>query len=167
MGNSMSTQQVEKCWPTHWLPKPWALALHRKFALLYMQKFTSAFPDQETVHEWAEVWAEQLAGLTGDEIKYGFDLCQKQHEWPPTCAEFRACCKAAPKPYVALPPPTPIDREKGMKKVAEVLAQMKNRRINGPDYWRKVLATEGLPDLTYRVAKEALAVFERPTEEAA
>ncbi len=68
--------------------------------MMYLEKFSRFFPDQETIDDWCATWGEGLAGITGEEIKYGLEIVVKQHQWPPTMGEFRACCKAAPKPVL-------------------------------------------------------------------
>src|ERR1017187_6621347 len=93
-------------------PKPrlmkrsWVLALHRRMSAIYMTKFTSSFPDTETVDDWCNVWAEHMADLTGEQLRYGLDRVAKECEWPPSLVEFRQLCEAAPKPPQArLAPP--------------------------------------------------------------
>lgn len=134
------------------------MALHKKFSLLYLQKFTSAFPDEETIDEWASLWAESLAGLDGDQIKFGLSYCAQKHEWPPTTAEFRACClalpRAVPKQIVA-----PINKRVGAEKMAELL-QFAMKMPPPKEHWRNVLSTDGLPSISYRYAREALAIID-------
>ena len=161
MENSTYTPQVEKLWPEQWLRKSWAHALHGKFRMLYMTKFTSSFQDQPTIDEWCEVWAEALSGFDGDQIKIGLDYCKDNHQWPPTCAEFKAACKSRPKPMLALPQP-PRDSENGKRRIGEILGMLKSKPINGREYWAKVLATEGLPPDTYKFAHQALHNLNNP-----
>ena len=155
MENSTYTPQVEKLWPDHWLKKSWTLALHGKFRMLYMSKFTSCFPDQQTIDEWSEVWAESLSGLDAEEIKAGMDYCRDHHPWPPTCGEFRAACKSRPKPVLALPQP-PRDSEQGKRRIGEILGMLKSKPVDGKAYWNKILATRGLPVISYEYAHKAL-----------
>ena len=161
MENSTYTPQVEKLWPEQWLKKSWAHALHGKFRMLYMTKFTSSFQDQPTIDEWCEVWAEALSGFDGDQIKIGLDYCKDNHQWPPTCSEFKAACKSRPKPMLALPQP-PRDSENGKRRIGEILGMLKSKPINGREYWAKVLATEGLPPDTYKFAHQALHNLNNP-----
>jgi len=128
-------------------------------SLLYLAKFTSSFPDQETVDEWASLWAEGLAGIDGEQIKFGLSYVAQKHEWPPTLAEFRACCEARPKPDVPLLPVVLVASER----VHGIVAQVKEKMSQAPKpvlHWRKVLATPGLPEISYRYAKEALAIID-------
>jgi hypothetical protein len=162
MENLTSTATQEKSWPENWMPKPWATALHRKFSMLYLQKFTSCFQDQETIDEWCECWAEALAGLEGAQIKAGLEYSRDHHIWPPTCAEFRAACKARPKAMIALPPPK-TDKEIGKRRVAEILSTLAgNKPVSGRAYWKKVLETKGLPESTYEFGRKALHNLENP-----
>ena len=123
--------------------------------MLYLTKFTNSFPDQQTIDEWSEVWAESLSGLDAEEIKTGMDYCRDHHPWPPTCGEFRAACKSRPKPVLALPQP-PRDSEKGKQKIGEILGMLKSKPVDGRAYWQKVLETKGLPPISYEYAHKAL-----------
>ena len=162
MENSTYTPTHEKSWPENWMPKPWATALHKKFSLLYLQKFTSCFQDQEAVNDWCEVWGEALGGLEGEQIKAGLDYARDHHQWPPTCAEFKAACKSRPKATIALPGPPNTDTENGKRRVAEILATLKAKPVNGKEYWSKILATKGLPSISYEYAHKALHNLDNP-----
>src|SRR3990172_8348459 len=94
-GSFTQTQDSGKSLPPHWMQ-----ALQRKFSMMYLEKFSRFFPDQETINDWCATWGEGLAGVTGEEIKYGLEIVSRNHPWPPTMGEFRACCKAAPKPIL-------------------------------------------------------------------
>jgi hypothetical protein len=131
------------------------MALHKKFSTLYQQKFSSCFQSQEAVDDWSEVWAEALAGFDGEEVKTGLDYCRDNHQWPPTCAEFRAACKSCPKPVLALPQP-PRDSEQGKRRIGEILGMLKSKPVDGKAYWNKVLETKGLPAISYEFAHKAL-----------
>ena len=74
-------------------------ALHKKMSMIYMEKFTRFFPDNSVVEDWIQTWGEELHNLTGEQIKHGLTVLARDNPWPPTMAEFRACCKAAPVPY--------------------------------------------------------------------
>ena len=155
MENLTYTHTPPKNWPENWLPKPWVTALHKKFSMLYLQKFTSCFQDQETVDDWSETWAEALSGFEGEEIKVGLDYCRDNHQWPPTCSEFRVACKSRPKPVLALPQP-PRDSEQGKRRIGEILGVLKSKPVDGREYWNKVLETKGLPPISYEYANKAL-----------
>lgn len=164
--NSTSTPTPGASWPKNWLPKAWVLALHKKFSLLYLAKFANSFPDQETVDEWASLWAEGLSGIDGDQIKFGLSYCAQKHEWPPTCSEFLACCKALPKAVTALPAPTRIDREEGIKRVAQIASRLQSRPIDGRAYWSRVLSDPTINSRTRQFANEALAILNGEKEAA-
>jgi hypothetical protein len=122
---------------------------------LYQQKFSSCFPSQEAVDDWSEVWAEALAGFDGEEVKTGLDYCRDNHQWPPTCSEFRAACKSRPKPILALPQP-PRDSEQGKRRIGEILGMLKSKPVDGRKYWKNVLETKGLPAISYEFAHKAI-----------
>ena len=103
MENSTFTAPAEKHWQEHWLPKAWLAALHKRLGLIYGQRFTSTFQRQETIDDWHEVWAEGLAGITAEQMRYGLSILRKTNaEWPPTMHEYRDCCKAMGDPATPL-----------------------------------------------------------------
>jgi len=134
-------------------------ALHKKFSLLYLQKFTSAFPDTETVDEWCGVWAKSLSGLDGDQIGHGLDYCGKQHEWPPTTAEFRMACLSLRKHFPQIEHKPTRNTEAQRERMAELM-RFAMTATAPKDHWRKVFATKGLPEISYRYAGEALALID-------
>lgn len=66
----------------------WVLAIFKKFQARYLHKWTSAIEgiEEEAMREWSQV----LAGLTGEQVKHGFDSWSEA--WPPSADEFRAAC---------------------------------------------------------------------------
>lgn len=162
MENSTFTQPDEKCWNEHWLKRSWTLALHGKFKILYMQKFSSNFQDPRAIDEWCEVWAEALSGMEGEQIKAGLNYSRDHYEWPPTCAEFKAACKSKPKAVLSLPQSPRTDSETGKRNVADALANLTAKPINGREYWAKLLETEGLTPFTYAFAHKALHNLNNP-----
>lgn len=162
--SSTYTPTGENSWPNHWLPKPWAVALHRKLSLAYLGKFANSFPDQETIDEWVVMWAEGLAGMDGEQIKHGLLYCQRNHEWPPTMGEFIAACKARPKPFVSLPAPSRVDSAEGIKRVANIVSRLRPKVTDGRAYWRAMLDDPTIKPETRRFATEALAILNGDTE---
>ncbi len=73
------------------LPPAYIDRLFEKFLAYYGDKF---------VRQWSvidakamkAIWAEELADLTGPEIKRGVLAC-REREWPPTLPEFRNLCR--------------------------------------------------------------------------
>ena len=167
--NSTSTRPAGDCWPKHWLPRHWAMALHRKFSLMYLSRFTSTFPDQETVLEWASLWAEHLSGLTGEQIKFGLDFCAQRLEWPPTTAEFRQCCEALPRPAPPRLDPPSIDRERALAAIARIKALIGTPRRPGKGWAEKIVARHArgmvVNDYALRLAREALLSHDNSNNE--
>jgi len=101
------------------------VALHKRFSAIYLQKFTSAFPDNECFEEWAGTWGESLKGCTGAQIKYALDRVGKEWVWPPSSVEFYQLCQAGkePEPFLRLPPPKPLSEvgQAAMAKIREML----------------------------------------------
>ena len=119
------------------LPRNWMQALHRKLSMIYMEKFTRFFPDDATVEDWMQTWGDELHDLTGEEIKYGLAVLAKDNPWPPTMAEFRACCKAAPKPYLpTLEAPKRVKSAHAEVCMAKIRLMMENPRKPGV-WWKR------------------------------
>lgn len=82
----LSTQQQNDPIPENWIERIFTVMSGR-----YGSKFTDAWrgTDPKVVKS---VWADDLAGFAGDEIKRGLDAC-RDRDWPPTCPEFRKLCR--------------------------------------------------------------------------
>ena len=68
----------------------WVSALFSKFQVRYGHKWTSAMPSPELIRLGVCEWSEQLAGLTGEQVKKGLNSWSS--DWPPSCTEFRSAC---------------------------------------------------------------------------
>lgn len=81
------------------IPDSWTEKLFEKLAAYYGKKFTDMWAglDQKTLRG---VWAEELSGYTGEEIRNGLQNCKKR-EWPPTLPEFLMLCRPPMPPEVA------------------------------------------------------------------
>lgn len=80
------------------LPLPWVERLFERFAAMYGTKFLDLWRDMD-VQAVKAAWAEDLAGMTVDEIKAGIDAL-KTKPWPPTLPEFIALCRPVLDPKV-------------------------------------------------------------------
>lgn len=68
-----------------------------KLSVKYSHKFTSAFPDDPTLHAAQDEWAESLAGLEKQQLRQGLDKCIDIYpSWPPTVGEFKKLCEVDP-----------------------------------------------------------------------
>ena len=47
-------------------------------------------PSPELIRLGVTEWSEQLAGITGAQVKSG--LAKWDSDWPPSCSEFRKIC---------------------------------------------------------------------------
>lgn len=70
------------------LPKSWISALFLRFQGRYGFKWLGGIEGIE--NEAVTEWSEQLAGLTGEQIKKG--LTDWNGDWPPSSEEFKKCC---------------------------------------------------------------------------
>lgn len=111
------------------------------------------------MNEWASTWAEALAGITGDEIKAGLRYCQRHHEWPPTCAEFIAACRATPKHQQRLSAPR-TDPAQGRTECARIMAMIASPRKPGKWWATEIIERHNagldVHDTALRMAMECL-----------
>lgn len=73
------------------LPFPWVKRIFQRLGAMYGERFHKQWgdiPGEEVV----QVWAEELAGFTAEEIATGLNAC-KLREWPPTLPEFLRLCR--------------------------------------------------------------------------
>lgn len=84
--------------PSDAMPLRWAAELMKRLRALYGVKFDQAWGNLKP-DEIPALWADQLAGLTGQEIAVGLAAC-RDREWPPTIPEFRRLCRPWTDPEV-------------------------------------------------------------------
>jgi len=70
------------------LPAHWITELFKKWQGRYGNKWLSAIEGIEKIA--VAEWSEQLAGLTGEQIKHGLDSWTE--DWPPSAPEFKKIC---------------------------------------------------------------------------
>jgi hypothetical protein len=94
---------------------------------VYQTKFLSSFVEPDAIDEGCQVWGEQLAGITPEQIKYALGRMQKEMVWPPNAVEFWQLCKAGkgPEPFPQLEPPKPLSDvgQAAMEKIRAMLKQ--------------------------------------------
>lgn len=160
--SSTFSSQTERLWPENWLKKSWVIQLHHKFSTLFLQKFTSSFPDEETKAEWLEMWGAGLAGMTGEQVKKGLEQCARTLSWAPTIAEFKGLCQLPPKAFPQLPPP---DRVKSdvQKQCMDQIREMLGKGFKRPGIWwaEKIVTRHEMGDTVQpyalKLAQEAIA----------
>lgn len=80
------------------LPSAWVDRIFDRMQTFYGAKFAEQWrgldPDRLKL-----AWAEELAGLSGDELKRGLEAC-KSRQWPPTLPEFITLCRPTIDPRV-------------------------------------------------------------------
>ncbi len=73
--------------------------LYSKFDGMYPGKWRSAHPNQTSVQNWRNTWAEAFdeEHITPGQVKAGIDQCRKLFDWPPSLTEFlKACTNSVP-----------------------------------------------------------------------
>ena len=166
MENSIRTPQdassTTKQWGANWLSQAWIMALYRRLSLIYMAKFTSNFPDAETIADWSVVWGERLAGLSAAQIKHGLDRVTQECQWPPTLVEFKQFCESAPRPELQkLPTPPRVRTEYASRQSGLIMGMFGESRPPG-NWWAhevmaKVERNEPVTASAFNLAKQAIA----------
>ncbi len=73
------------------VPLPWVEKLFSKFTAMYGNRFLDMWRGLD-MQEVKQLWAEQLAGLTGEEIRTGIQALISK-DFPPSLPEFMALCR--------------------------------------------------------------------------
>jgi len=143
--------------PIEWIERIF-LRLHGRFGNNFIDRFKNGQKDAQGndlgVLNAKFVWAEELAGISGERIKSGL---MHNYEYAPSCDQFKAQCKSTPAStdYKALPKPAMSD-----EKINELQDKLTAFTTNKRDYraWaHKIIANpSAYPDISYRYAKEAL-----------
>ena len=90
-GNRITTglsASMTNSWPGRELPDRWIDALFGKFSVIWMRTWADLVSKVD-IDILRREWAEGLAGLSGEQVKLGIEICRAQSVWPPTIAEFR------------------------------------------------------------------------------
>ena len=95
------------------------------FTVKYGHKWSSLFPDGDLAlyEESKSMWAEEMGGLSMEQIKYALDIVVDNYpEWPPTVGQFKQLCKLSEiePDYV----PMKLDNPSKPETVAANLAEM-------------------------------------------
>jgi len=69
----------------------------------YPHKWRSAFPDERSVENWRESWAEALdeAAITFEEMRIGLRVVRMRYDWGPSVTEFIKACRPSVDPVLA------------------------------------------------------------------
>ncbi len=85
--------------PTPGAPVAWAARLIERLHALYGAKFTQQWDGIDPAR-LAQIWAEELAGYTAEEIGRGLTACRAR-VFPPTLPEFLLLCRPTLNPEAA------------------------------------------------------------------
>jgi len=112
MANIVQFQQLSTSKQSEWVDR-----LFARLGAMYGNKFSAMWEGQSLVAV-KDIWREDLAEFTPDEISHGVASC-KTRDWPPTLPEFVKMCRPA------------IDYERAFLDATE---QMQLRK-SGKDAW--------------------------------
>ena len=100
------------------------------FTVKYGHKWSSLFPDGDLAlyEESKSMWAEEMGGLSMEQIKYALDIVVDNYpEWPPTVGQFKQLCKLSEiePDYVAPRLDNPSKPETVAASMAEMMQTLK------------------------------------------
>mgnify|MGYP003662022129 CR=1 FL=1 len=100
MESTTKLQQQEDSWNPQWPKKSWMLALRNRLQMTYGNRFQGQ-TDDASVLLWVETWGQGLAGITGEQLKWGLEQASKDEgSFPPTLGVFRSWCLHMPQAHV-------------------------------------------------------------------
>lgn len=70
-----------------------AKALYLRFCVIYGDKFSKPYHDDDFKSLWYSEWSSGLDGIDVSLIKGCLENCKSTLEWPPSIAEFRKICE--------------------------------------------------------------------------
>lgn len=142
------------------LPSAWIDKLFARFHAMYGKHWLDLW-DGAAMADVKTVWAEDLAGCNGEQIRRAIDHCRGNLKFPPTCPEFVAICRQfreRPENMAFLPAPRGEINDEVQTKIAEALQPAKH---DCRAWARKILerSAHGViyPHIAIENAKEALA----------
>lgn len=144
------------------LPLPWIDRLFLRFGAMYGKHWIDLWNDvpMESVKA---VWAEDLAGVTADQIRKALDHCKVGQKFPPTCPEFVAMCRqfrATPDVAGYLAPPKGDGMAANVQaEVDRVMRREPGEKRDPKDWARRILAEPSkFPSISRQFAEEALGL---------
>ena len=88
---------------------------------IYPGKWKQCFANDESIKNWRDTWTEEIVNerLSPGEVKNGIHTCAREHDWPPSLAEFLKACRPA------------IDLQRAFYEACEQM----HKRKSGGDKW--------------------------------
>lgn len=124
------------------LPSGWVDRLFERFAAMYGKHWFDQWA-QTPMDDVKAVWAEDLAGMSGEQIRKALDHCKANNKFPPTCPEFAGLCKAfAPAMETGNRLPAPRGGEMDPKVRAEIARFLDPQRKRDPKDWARQILKE-------------------------
>jgi hypothetical protein len=109
------------------LPENWCKRIFARLTMVYGRDFLSRWEGQDLGEVMAD-WSKELAGMQNAPHAIAYALENMDPNKPPNVLQFKALCHRAPSPPPPLalsrPDPTPEDKERVRKMLAEVRAKI-------------------------------------------
>jgi len=134
-----------------------------RFAAMYGKHWIDMWNDIPMAAVKA-LWAEDLAGCTGEQIRRALEHVKANNPFPPSCPEFLALCRqfrAPPSVAGYLKPPTSHGIPAEIQAEIDRLLKRKEGEKRDPKDWaRRILANpERYPSISLEFASEALGLI--------
>lgn len=107
------------------IPAAWVDRLFDRFAAMYGKHWFDLWSDVPMA-DVKNAWREDLAGVTGEQIRHGLEHCKTHNKFPPTLPEFVGLCRqfrVDPAHLISLPAP----RTEMPDHIREKLAEFKQK----------------------------------------
>lgn len=153
--------------PMEWIERIF-LRLHGRFGNGFIDKFKTGQKDAAGndlgVLNAKHVWAEELAGISAERIK---NALLHNYDYAPSCDQFKAQCKSQGtakdnNEYISLPKPNLTDEQ--LTDIHNKLSAFSAGKRNYRNWANKIVENpKNYPDISFRIAKEALAMHQEAT----
>jgi hypothetical protein len=144
------------------LPSEWIDRLFARFGAMYGAQWAEKWRGFD-IEEVKATWAEDLDGVTGEQLRKALDHVKANCAFPPSLPEFLGVCRQfRPKPQNVAYLPAPrgeLPDNAVMRKVKD--ASIGEPRRSGREWARKILANPtAYPWISKQFAEEALGIVQ-------
>lgn len=144
------------------LPDAWIDRLFDRFATMYGKHWYDMWRDVP-LDRVKQTWRDDLANVSGEQIRKALDYCKTHNKFPPTCPEFVGLCKTFAPAYERPALPNYSRSEMPPNVRAEIAKMFDSQRKRDPKDWaREVLAMDARGEYRHQcgvdMAKRALGL---------